>query len=164
LHFKCDGESPRLYNDINKFRHIFFNLLSNACKFTSKGTITLLAECDRSSLPAIARFTVTDNGIGMTEEQIRIIFNPFIQADSSTTRKYGGTGLGLTLCKQYSDLMGGNISVESNADRGTTFRVEFVALSTSEKLAPGQPTPPSIPAIKVDVKSEEDTIPPLTTL
>jgi signal transduction histidine kinase len=136
LVYNCVGEIPHLYNDVTKFRQIFFNLLSNACKFTKNGEIVLHAECDRSSLPAIARFRVSDNGIGMTVEQSRIVFNPFIQADSSTTRKYGGSGLGLTLCKQYCDLMGGNISVESGTEAGTTFSVEFVALPTEERFAP----------------------------
>lgn len=135
LIFNCAGEIPHLYNDVTKFRQIFLNLLSNACKFTKNGQITLHAECDRSSLPAIARFQVSDNGIGMTEEQTRIVFSPFIQADSSTTRKYGGSGLGLTLCKQYCDLMGGNISVTSSTESGTTFNIEFVAQTATAEHA-----------------------------
>ncbi len=125
LEFLCEEDIPLLLNDVTKFRQIFFNLLSNACKFTQNGKITLSAEFDNSQAPVIARFKVTDNGIGMTDEQSRIVFDAFVQADSSTTRKYGGTGLGLALCKQYCDLMGGVISVESGVSQGTCFTVEF---------------------------------------
>lgn len=130
LSFDSTGNIPMLMNDITKFRQIFFNLLSNSCKFTQNGLINLQAEYDTSCFPPIARFKVSDNGIGMTEEQTRIVFDAFIQADSSTTRKYGGTGLGLALCKQYCELMGGSISVESTIKTGTTFSVEFIASSS----------------------------------
>jgi signal transduction histidine kinase/CheY-like chemotaxis protein len=126
LSFESIGYIPPLVNDVTKFRQIFFNLLSNACKFTQNGQITLSAEYDNSVSPAIARFKVSDNGIGMTQEQTRIVFDAFIQADSSTTRKYGGTGLGLALCKQYCELMGGTISVNSSINSGSTFTVDFI--------------------------------------
>ena len=71
------------------------------------------------------RFCVTDNGIGMTEDQAKIVFDAFTQADSSTTRRFGGTGLGLALCKQYCDLMGATIHVVSSIQAGTEFTVEF---------------------------------------
>ncbi len=114
-----------LFNDVTKFRQIFFNLLSNSCKFTDKGRIIIRSELISTHTPPTVRFSVIDNGIGMTPEQTSIVFDAFIQADSSTTRKYGGTGLGLALCKQYCQLMGGNIEVQSAVDTGTIFNIEF---------------------------------------
>jgi signal transduction histidine kinase len=139
LSFKFNEDLPKLNNDITKFQQIFFNLLSNACKFTENGEISLRAEYDNSCEPAVVRYTVRDNGIGMSASQAEGIFDPFMQADSSTTRKYGGTGLGLTLCKQYCDLMAGTITVASSITLGTCFTVEFPiinaeGLSTSNKL------------------------------
>ncbi len=129
LSYTSSGNIPPLYNDATKFRQIFFNLLSNACKFTQNGNIQLRAEYDNSNTPPRLRIRVKDNGIGMTPQQMTIVFDAFIQADSSTTRKYGGTGLGLSLCKQYCDLMGGSIHVNSKVQLGTTFIVEFDVLS-----------------------------------
>jgi signal transduction histidine kinase/DNA-binding response OmpR family regulator len=136
ISFDSSVDLPILFNDITKFRQIFFNLLSNSCKFTQNGHISLTAEYDESSFPAIARFKVTDDGIGMTHKQSRIVFDAFIQADSSTTRKYGGTGLGLALCKQYCELMKGSINVQSSIQTGTTFTIEFLISNaqTNENL------------------------------
>lgn len=125
LSFNCTGHLPLLNNDVTKFRQIFFNLLSNSCKFTQNGHINLSASYDDSLDPPVVRYEVSDNGIGMTEQQTNIVFDAFIQADSTTTRKYGGTGLGLALCKQYCELMGGKISVTSSVQKGTKFIVEF---------------------------------------
>ncbi len=125
ISFSCSESLPTLNTDIIKFRQIFLNLLSNACKFTESGYILLKAELDESEQPAIARFTVQDTGIGMSVEQAQVIFQPFVQADASTTRRYGGTGLGLALCKQYCELIGGKILVESTPQKGTTFTVEL---------------------------------------
>ncbi len=133
--FTCDSELPLLTADITKFRQIFFNLLSNACKFTEDGHINLNAEyikkSSNNSSKNCIRYTVSDNGIGMTEDQSNIIFDAFIQADSSTTREYGGTGLGLALCKQYCDLMHATIKVESAIGVGTKFVVEFELLPST---------------------------------
>ncbi|MGK0498875.1 MAG: signal transduction histidine kinase/DNA-binding response OmpR family regulator [Oceanicoccus sp.] len=141
LSFDFDPNLPLINNDVTKFRQIFFNLLSNACKFTDKGHISISSELDSSSFPAVARFKVTDNGIGMTEQQASIVFDAFIQADSSTTRKYGGTGLGLALCKQYCELMGGSIHAESTPDNGTTFVVEFLVKTTEQQQITLSPKP-----------------------
>ena len=121
----CENEMPPFYNDVTKFRQIFFNLLSNACKFTQDGEITVTAEYDNSGQLPLYLFVVEDNGIGMTVEQTSIVFEAFTQADYSTTRRFGGTGLGLALCKQFCDLMEGIISVESEINVGTRFTVEF---------------------------------------
>ena len=109
-------------NDMTKIRQVLFNLLSNACKFTHDGTIKVkVTPGDADSV----RFEVADSGIGMSKEQTARLFQPFMQADASTTRKYGGTGLGLAIIKRFTDLMGGEVSVSSQPDVGTTFVVSF---------------------------------------
>ncbi|MDD5761093.1 MAG: ATP-binding protein [bacterium] len=108
--------------DITRIRQVLSNLLSNAAKFTEKGQITLkvLHESEDGS-GLVVRFEVTDTGIGMSEEQRKRIFDRFTQADTSITRKYGGTGLGMTISKELVELMGGRIGVESAQGRGSTF-------------------------------------------
>jgi signal transduction histidine kinase len=113
---------PVFYNDATKFRAIFVNLLSNACKFTSKGTITLRA-APLIGEDELVMFEVQDTGIGMSWEEQEKVFEAFVQADKSTTRNYGGTGLGLAICKDYCEMMGGSISIESEPGAGTSFRV-----------------------------------------
>ncbi len=107
--------------DLTKVRQTLFNLLSNASKFTEKGKITLAGERvgDRVQL------TVVDTGIGMTPEQVGKLFRSFSQADESTTRKYGGTGLGLVISREFCRMMGGDITVESEAGVGSTFTVDL---------------------------------------
>lgn len=109
--------------DITKVRQILFNLISNAAKFTKEGVITVSAKNDAiGSIPAV-RFTVADTGIGIPEDKIEHIFSEFSQADESTTRDYGGTGLGLALVKRFSEMMGGEIRVESTVGQGSSFIV-----------------------------------------
>ncbi len=107
--------------DITRLRQCLNNLLSNACKFTKQGIITLdvhrQTEDDRDWII----FRVTDTGIGMTPKQMENIFQPFGKGDISTTRRYGGTGLGLSITKELSEMMGGNITVESKLGQGSTF-------------------------------------------
>jgi signal transduction histidine kinase len=107
-----------MQSDFTKLRQMLLNLLSNAAKFTEQGTISL--EIRRNDKQQIG-FCVTDNGIGMTKEQQHKMFQPFTQADASTTRRYGGTGLGLAITKQFVDMMGGTISVTSEFGKGSTF-------------------------------------------
>ena len=103
--------------DLMKTRQILLNLLSNAGKFTRAGTIALdVRRAIVAGRPSI-EFTVTDTGVGMTPEQTSKIFDPFTQADVTTTRKYGGTGLGLALVSRFCRLMGGEVSVDSRAGR-----------------------------------------------
>lgn len=127
--------APELNNDITKFRQIFFNLLSNSCKFTHNGQIQLITQYDESR-PGMVQFIVKDSGIGMTEEQLAVVFDPFIQADTSTTRRYGGTGLGLALCQQYCDLLNASIRVESVLNQGTTFYIELPVEITPMVIEP----------------------------
>src|SRR5262249_20383263 len=151
LEIDCRPDLGTMRADLTKVRQTLFNLLSNACKFTEKGVIKLevrrsKAEARENSegrdpnyeaslhdtgnteyairnTPYVARFTfsVSDTGIGMTPEQISRLFEAFSQADASTTRKYGGTGLGLAISRKFCRMMGGDLTVESEAGKGSTF-------------------------------------------
>jgi signal transduction histidine kinase len=114
-----------MHSDVTRVRQVLLNLLSNAAKFTSKGTVALTAGGFERDGASWVRFAVRDSGIGMTPEQIRRLFRPFTQADSSTTRKYGGTGLGLVICRRFCNMMGGDVTVESAEGEGSTFTVEL---------------------------------------
>jgi signal transduction histidine kinase len=100
-----------------KVRQILFNLLSNAGKFTENGAVRLDARRHDDHI----QFAVSDTGIGMTAEQMGKLFQPFTQAENTTSRKYGGTGLGLTISRRFAELMGGSLDVRSEAGAGTTF-------------------------------------------
>ncbi len=113
--------------DATKLRQSLFNLLSNASKFTENGEIDLEIErVERNGRPWIL-FRVSDTGIGMTQEQLDRLFQPFTQADSSTSRRYGGTGLGLTITKKFCQLMGGDVEVESQPGLGAVFVLSLPA-------------------------------------
>jgi len=113
--------------DLTKVRQSLFNLLSNAAKFTEHGTITLEAARTAMDGRDWLTFRVSDSGIGMTTEQMEKLFQPFTQADASTTRKFGGTGLGLTITRRLCQMMGGDITVESTAGQGSTFTIMLPA-------------------------------------
>ena len=112
-----------MHADPTRLRQVMLNLVSNACKFTEDGTIGLVLEAaPREGSPGLS-ISVSDTGIGMTQEQLDIVFQPFSQAATTTAVKYGGTGLGLTISREYCRLMGGDITVSSEPGVGTTFRV-----------------------------------------
>ena len=118
-----------VHSDVVKIRQVLLNLLSNAAKFTEGGTVTLSAE--RDSGPDGREwlvFRVADTGIGMTEEQLGKLFQRFQQADASTTRRFGGTGLGLALTKAFSTMLGGDVDVRSAPGEGSTFTVRLPAV------------------------------------
>jgi signal transduction histidine kinase/DNA-binding response OmpR family regulator len=119
--------------DLTKTRQILFNLLSNASKFTEGGRVTL--EVARRGQGGIEGFEyrIGDTGIGMTGEQLSRLFKPFTQADATTARKYGGTGLGLVLCKRFCQVMGGRIDVDSKPGEGTVFTVWLPAEMDADK-------------------------------
>jgi signal transduction histidine kinase/CheY-like chemotaxis protein len=124
-------ESRRYWTDPVRLRQILSNLISNAIKFTSQGFVRIDAtEVSRTGDSALLEFSVTDSGIGIAEEKQPLLFKPFSQADSSITREYGGTGLGLSIVRSLSKLMGGDVGVESEAGKGSTFwfriRVEVI--------------------------------------
>ncbi|GAB1105622.1 MAG: hypothetical protein Sw2LagTSB_36910 [Shewanella algae] len=120
-----------------RIRQIVLNLVGNAIKFThsnrQQGLVMLRTECRQShDNHSEMILEVLDNGVGMTKAQLRQLFEPFTQADSSTTRKYGGTGLGLSITKSFVDLMGGKIEVESQPDAGSTFRLRLPCEAADE--------------------------------
>jgi PAS domain S-box-containing protein len=117
----CPDDIGSMQADITKLRQSLFNLLSNASKFTENGTVILAV----SRATGWIAFSVSDTGIGMTPEQQAKLFQSFTQADASTTRKYGGTGLGLVITQQFCQLMGGDIQVKSAAGTGTTFTMRL---------------------------------------
>ena len=115
-----------LHGDPLRLKQILLNLLGNAIKFTAAGSITIAARItDRQNGTLTICLSVSDTGIGMTPEALQRIFAPFEQADNSTTRRFGGTGLGLTICRRLSELMGGRIWVESSDGHGSSFFVEL---------------------------------------
>jgi two-component system sensor histidine kinase/response regulator len=127
----ADPKIPAMVlGDASRLRQILLNLINNAIKFSSgrenPGRVSVRAVLvDRQPDNAVVEFRVTDNGIGMDEATLARMFTSFTQADASTTRRYGGTGLGLVICKQLASLMGGQIAVETRVDVGSTFTVRM---------------------------------------
>ncbi|MCU7905120.1 MAG: response regulator [Candidatus Thiodiazotropha sp. (ex Epidulcina cf. delphinae)] len=123
LSYKLDRDVPRFVRgDPIRLRQILTNLVSNAVKFTEHGEVTVEVSGRQSSRTEVELlFAVRDTGIGMSGEQVQRLFEPFSQADASTTRKHGGTGLGLVICKRLTELMGGNIGVKSQMGQGSYF-------------------------------------------
>jgi two-component system, sensor histidine kinase and response regulator len=125
LTIRCDHTMGTMDADLTKTRQILLNLLSNAGKFTRDGAITLEASHSTIGGRPFVEFAVTDTGVGMSQAQTEKIFEAFTQADVTTTRKYGGTGLGLALVSRFCQLMGGAVSVESRPGEGARFMVRL---------------------------------------
>ena len=123
----CAPDVGIVRTDPMRLRQVLFNLLSNASKFTDHGTITVAVSRRGAGAADLVEFRVTDTGIGMTPEQLGRLFQAFSQADATIARKYGGTGIGLVVVRRLSQLMGGDVSVASEAGRGTTFTVTISA-------------------------------------
>jgi PAS domain S-box-containing protein len=121
VELRCGPTVRRMRADLTRVRQVLLNLMSNAGKFTEKGCVAL--EVDRIPMNGAPwmRFRVVDTGIGMSPEQVAKLFKAFAQADASTTRKYGGTGLGLVISRQLCQMMGGEVTVESQPGRGSVF-------------------------------------------
>ena len=136
LDVDCGDELGAMHGDLTKVRQVLLNLLSNASKFTDHGTIKLRVAHETLEGKSWLAFEVVDSGIGMTQEQLAKLFQPFTQADASTTRKYGGTGLGLTISRRFCQLMGGDVSVKSEPGRGSTFTVKLPSEIPSARPAP----------------------------
>jgi two-component system sensor histidine kinase/response regulator len=125
LTVQCGDDVGEMRSDLMKTRQILLNLLSNAGKFTRDGAVTLNASRYVNAGQHFVEFTVTDTGIGMSLEQTQKIFEAFTQADVTTTRKYGGTGLGLALVSRFCELMSGTVSVDSRLAEGSRFTVRL---------------------------------------
>jgi signal transduction histidine kinase/CheY-like chemotaxis protein len=136
LEVDCAPDVGVMRSDATKTRQALFNLLSNACKFTEQGVIRLAVEKASNVSGDSLVFRVSDTGIGMSAAQIENLFQPFMQADASTTRKYGGTGLGLAITKKFCELMGGSLSVESAPGKGSTFTMVLPAASAELPASP----------------------------
>jgi signal transduction histidine kinase/CheY-like chemotaxis protein len=118
---EADRAPAVIRSDLTKLRQMLLNLLSNASKFTEGGTVTLTIEAEGPDV----LFHVRDTGIGLTEQQQARLFQPFTQADTSTSRKFGGTGLGLTISRRFAHLLGGDITLVSRAGQGSTFTIRL---------------------------------------
>jgi signal transduction histidine kinase/DNA-binding response OmpR family regulator len=139
LEIEIAPEISVMHADVTKVRQGLFNLLSNACKFTKQGTIYLRVLPEEINGRPAAAFHVKDSGIGMTPAQVSKVFEAFTQADESTTRKYGGTGLGLTITRKFCEMMGGSIGVESEYGKGTTFTIRLPIQVEKPKTAAAAP-------------------------
>lgn len=124
---ELDEDVPHwVLGDETRLRQVLTNLLSNAVKFTRKGSVRLRVNCENTwkvGETCEIEFEVADTGIGISEQQVERLFNPFSQADSSTTRQYGGTGLGLVICKRLSEAMSGRVQFNSTLGKGSRFYV-----------------------------------------
>ena len=125
LVIECPSDVGSLHTDLTKLKQSIINLLSNAAKFTKEGTVTLRLSREERDGGSWVKFAVIDSGIGMTEQQMGRLFQAFTQADSSTTRHFGGTGLGLTITKHFCAMLGGSIDVKSAPGQGSTFTIEL---------------------------------------
>jgi signal transduction histidine kinase/DNA-binding response OmpR family regulator len=159
LHVVCADGLGMVHADMIRVRQVLFNLLSNAGKFTENGTVTLSATRETNAEEDWITFRVSDTGIGMTPEQIQKLFQPFTQADSSTTRKFGGTGLGLAISLKLGQMMGGTIGVESEPGKGSTFTFRMPAVV--KKAPPAAATPPGLGATLCRSVTEESTAQPV---
>ena len=125
-----DGLAKNYMGDPDKLRQILTNLVGNAIKFTSHGSVTLAVEPGANNT---LRFIITDTGIGMSEQQIANIFNPYVQADASINRRFGGTGLGTTISRRLAQLMGGDIEAFSRIGEGSCFTVNLPLTASSQE-------------------------------
>ena len=127
LSVDCDAGIGSIYADVAKLKQALINILGNAAKFTHAGNIAVHVDREFSLGAEWVVFRVVDTGIGINDEQQKILFKAFTQADDSTTREYGGTGLGLTISRSVCRLMGGDIYVESKSGEGSTFTIKIPA-------------------------------------
>jgi signal transduction histidine kinase/ligand-binding sensor domain-containing protein/CheY-like chemotaxis protein len=149
-------EPGNLYGDPLRVRQILMNLVGNAVKFTQRGTIVVRADVEAGDAQsATVHFCVSDTGIGMDSATIARIFQPFTQADESTSRRFGGSGLGLAICRELAGLMRGSISVESQPQVGSTFRLTLML-----KVGAEQPSrePPPLPSRHVWIMTRSQAL------
>jgi signal transduction histidine kinase/CheY-like chemotaxis protein len=131
LDVTCAADIGQMHGDLSKVRQSLFNLVSNAAKFTQDGRIALAAERIEMDRSDWITFRVSDTGIGLTADQIVRLFQPFTQADASTTRKFGGTGLGLALTRRFCQMMNGDVTVHSIPGEGSVFTIKLPAIGVA---------------------------------
>ncbi len=136
----CPRDLPPIDADSMRLRQILLNLLSNACKFTKQGQITLRVATVSQGAHQFLEFSVADTGIGMTPEQMSRLFEEFTQADASTARQYGGTGLGLAITRRLCQMMRGDVTVTSIPNNGSTFVVRFPQSANAVTEIPAEPS------------------------
>ncbi|MEG4817359.1 response regulator [Microcoleus sp. K5-D4] len=177
LEVYCPDNLDTMHADMTKVRQVLLNLLSNAAKFTKNGRIAIGVERikneqlkmknqEESSQILISNseflsFRVADTGIGMTQEQLQRVFQPFTQADASTTREYGGTGLGLAISQRFCQMMGGSIEVSSTLGAGTTFTVLLPSAIKQPEIpnkVHDSTSPPDAPAVGTVLVVDDDPI------
>jgi signal transduction histidine kinase len=124
-----------MHADQMRLRQALLNLMSNANKFTERGTISVDARQEQDNGRDFITIAIADTGVGMTPEQMSKLFQEFSQADAATTRKYGGTGLGLAISKRFCQMMGGDITVESEPGCGSTFTIRVPRIVEVGKAA-----------------------------
>jgi signal transduction histidine kinase len=140
LALRCEiepGTPDMVFGDEGRLKQVLVNLVGNAVKFTDRGEVAVRVGVESMRSDTIVlRFSVRDTGIGIPKDQQSLIFEPFRQADGSTTRKYGGTGLGLSICASLVGLMGGQFHVESEEEQGSVF--SFTATLGRSRGKPGE--------------------------
>ena len=145
FHADLGPDLGTMHQDQTKIRQCLVNLIGNAAKFTEEGRITLTVRRHREAEADWLSFAVTDTGIGLTSEQIGRLFQRFSQADESTTRQFGGTGLGLSITRAFCQVMGGDVAVESEPGRGSTFTLRLPATLAEEEAAAAAAVPEAAP-------------------
>lgn len=162
LRLRIEPQLPHVIGDPLRLKQVLLNLVSNAIKFSEYGEVTISVDkLEQQPHNLKLRFSVIDTGIGLTSEQQARIFESFQQADSSITRKYGGTGLGLTISKHIIDLMAGEIGVESSPEKGSTFwfiitlPLDTAALNLEQPLVFSQPLPTATTPQPLECSAEE---------
>jgi PAS domain S-box-containing protein len=145
LKIECPDDIGTMRADLTKVRQCLFNLIGNACKFTEGGTIAVAVSRERSAGGEWVLFRVSDTGIGMSPEQIERLFEAFAQAEASTARRFGGTGLGLTISRQFARIMGGDVTVNSELGEGSTFTLVLPVEASSSGEISGTAGNESVP-------------------
>jgi signal transduction histidine kinase/DNA-binding response OmpR family regulator len=159
LEVTCPADVGTLHADLTRVRQILFNLMSNAAKFTQHGRVGLDVLPRRISGEEWIDFAVTDTGIGLTPEQQQRLFQSFSQADPSTSRRYGGSGLGLVISRRFAQMMGGDIQLQSEFGRGSAFTVRLPRVAGRPHAAapPTAPAPPAPSPLVLVVDDEKPT-------
>ncbi len=134
LNFNAEGRLPqKIETDPARLRQMIFNLAGNAIKFTEQGSVTVTCQFEDNSGRPQFHVDITDTGIGMQQDRLDGIFDPFVQADTTVTRRFGGTGLGLSISKKFAEALGGDITVDSELGKGSTFRITIATGNVSDR-------------------------------